>query len=81
MPTEANLRGGCAGWAELAGACEAWTAEVNGREHRAARRPPAEMLLEEQQRLHALAEAPYTAAFGETRKVTRSSTISFGGAA
>ena len=29
--------------------------------------------------LHALAEAPYTATFGETRKVSWSSTISFGG--
>ena len=37
------------------------------------------MLTEERHRLHALPEAPYTAALGETRKVSGSSTISFGG--
>ena len=37
------------------------------------------MLTEERHRLHALPEAPYTAALGETRKVSWSSTISFGG--
>ena len=37
------------------------------------------MLAEERHRLHALPEAPYTAALGETRKVSWSSTISFGG--
>ena len=42
------------------------------------RRPPVEMLTEERHRLHALPERPYTAALGETRKVSWSSTISFG---
>ena len=37
------------------------------------------MLAEEQARLHRLPDAAFTAAFGETRKVTWSSTISFGG--
>ena len=53
-------------------------AEINGRRHRVTRRPPVEMLAEEQHRLHALPEAPYTAVFGETRKVSWSSTVSFG---
>ena len=79
VPTDANLRGDCTSWAELVDACEAWMAEVNGREHRVTRRAPVEMLLEEQQRLHRLPEAPYTAVLGETRKVSWSSTISFGG--
>ena len=79
VPTDANLRDGYASWAELADACDAWIAEINGREHRATRPAPVEMLAEEQQRLHRLPEAPYTAALGETRKVTWSSTISFGG--
>ena len=79
VPTDANLRGGYASWAELAEACDAWMAgEINGREHRVTRRAPVEMLAEERHRLHALPEAPYTAVFGETRKVTWSSTISFG---
>ena len=78
VPTDANLRGDYASWAELAEACDAWMAEINAREHRVTRRAPAEMLTEEQQRLHRLPEAPYTAVFGETRKVTSSSTVSFG---
>ena len=78
VPTDANLRGDYAGWAELVEACEAFTAEVNGRVHRVTRRPPVEMLTEERHRLHALPERPYTAALGETRKVSWSSTISFG---
>lgn len=53
--------------------------EVNGREHRVTRRAPVEMLAEEQQRLHRLPERPYTTVFGETRKVSWSATISYGG--
>ena len=79
VPTDANLRGDYTSWAELVEACEAFTAEVNARVHRVTRRPPVEMLTEERHRLHALPEAPYTAALGETRKVSWSSTISFGG--
>ena len=79
VPTDANLRGGYGTWAELVEACEGWMAEINGREHRVTRRAPAEMLVEEQQRLHRLPEVPYTAVLGETRKVSWSSTISFGG--
>ena len=78
VPTDANLRGDYASWAELVDACEAWMAEVNGREHRVTRRAPVEMLVEEQQRLHRLPEAPYTAVFGETRRVSPSATVSFG---
>jgi hypothetical protein len=79
VPTDANLRDDYQSWAELVDACEAWMAEVNGRPHRATRRPPAEMLAEEQQRLHRLPDRPYTAVFGETRKVSWSATISYGG--
>lgn len=54
-------------------------AKVNGREHRITRRRPAEMLAEEQQRLHRIPDVAFTAVFGETRKVSWSSTISYGG--
>lgn len=54
-------------------------AEVNTRAHRVTRRPPAEMLADEAQRLHRLPERPYTAVLGQTRKVSWSSTISYGG--
>ena len=79
VPTDANPRGDYTSWAELVEACEAWMAEINGRQHRVTRRAPVEMLTEERHRLHALPERPYTAALGETRKVSWSSTISFGG--
>ena len=79
VPTEANLLDDYRSWAELVVACEGWMAEVNGRPHRITRRPPVEMLVEEQQRLHRLPERPYTAVFGETRRVSWSATISFGG--
>ena len=78
VPTDANLRGGYASWGELVDACEAWMAGINCREHRGTRRAPAEMLVEEQHRLHRLPEAPYTAVFGETRRVSPSATVSFG---
>ena len=70
VPTDTNFRDGYGSWSELVDACEAWMAEVNGREHRVTRRAPVEMLVEEQQRLHRLPEAPYTAVFGETRRVS-----------
>jgi hypothetical protein len=53
--------------------------KVNGREHRVTRRAPDVMLVEEQARLHRLPDAAFTAAFGETRKVSWTSTVSFGG--
>lgn len=79
VPTEVNLRDNYRSWVELVEACEAFMAKVNGREHRVTRRAPAVMLAEEQPRLHRLPDVAYTAAFGETRKVSWSSTISYGG--
>jgi transposase len=79
VPTDANLRDHYGSWAELVDACEHFMSEVNDRPHRATRRPPTEMLEEERARLHALPSVPYTAAFGETRRVTWSATISLGG--
>src|SRR5205823_3006053 len=79
VPTDANLLAGYASWAELVDACEAFMAEVNNRDHRVTRWAPVAMLLEEQHRLHRLPDLPYTAVFGETRKVSWSATISYGG--
>jgi transposase len=79
VPTEANLLDDYASWAELTAACSAFMDEVNGRAHRVTRRPPVEMLAEEQARLHRLPVTAFTAAFGETRKVSWSATVSFGG--
>lgn len=79
VPTDANLRDDYASFGELLDACETFMAEVNGRPHRATRRPPVEMLAEEQHRLHRLPDVAFTAVFGETRKVSWSATISYGG--
>lgn len=79
VPTDANLLANYPSWAELVSACDAFMAEVNMRPHRATRRAPAEMLVEERAHLHRLPDQPYTAAFGETRKVGWSATISYGG--
>lgn len=79
VPTDANLLDDYGSWTALVEACEAFMATVNGREHRVTRRVPDEMLAEELARLHRLPDRPYTAVLGETRKVSWSSTISFGG--
>lgn len=79
VPTDANLRDDYTSWAELVAACAQFTDEVNARLHRVTRRAPVEMLAEEQHRLHTLPEHAYTAAFGETRRVSFASTISYGG--
>ncbi len=69
VPTEANLLEEYASFAELEAACAAFCDQVNTRVHRITRRAPAEMLIEEQQRLHPLPAAPFTAAFGVMRTV------------
>ncbi len=79
VPTEANLRPQYSSWHELVAATEEFTASVNERVHRATRRTPDEMLAEEVLHLHRLPDVAYTAAFGETRHVSWSATISFGG--
>ena len=79
VPTEANLRPEYSSWNELVVACEEFIGEVNDRPHRATRRTPNEMLAEEAVHLHRLPEVAYTAVFGETRHVSWSATISFGG--
>jgi hypothetical protein len=78
VPTEANLLDEYASFAELEVACAGFTAEINARAHRITRRAPAEMLTEEQARLHPLPASPFTAAFGVTRTVgTDTPMISF----
>jgi hypothetical protein len=69
VPTDAQPARRLRSWAELVEACDAFMAEVNSRDHRVTRRPPDEMLVEEQAHLHRLPERPYTSVFGETRRV------------
>lgn len=79
VPTQANLRGDYASFAELQAACEQHCETVNHRVHRETGAVPADRLEHERQRLHPLPSQPYVAALGETRRVTRSSVISLGG--
>lgn len=79
VPTDANLRPAYTSFAGLEAACRDFCCEVNARPHRATRRPPAELLVAERAHLHAVPERPHTVAFGETRIVSRESTVSVGG--
>jgi hypothetical protein len=80
VPTEHNLRGEYADFAQLEAACVEFCERVNTREHRITRRAPAVMLAEERVLLHPLPQVPHTVCFGQTRKVSWQSTISVGGA-
>jgi len=79
VPTDANLLPAYGSWAELVAGCETVMGTVNGRLHTVTRRPPVVLLGEEQPRLHRLPDRPFTAAFGETRRVSWTSTVSWGG--
>ena len=79
VPTEANLLPEYVSWNHLVMACDEFMGEVNNRPHRVTRRAPTEMLGEEVLHLHRLPDVAYTAVFGETRHVSWSATISFGG--
>jgi transposase len=79
VPTDANLLDGYRSWSELVDACAMFTTDINARSHRVTRRAPLDMLTDEQSRLHRLPDNAFTAAFGETRSVSRTSTFSLGG--
>ena len=69
VPKDTNLLAEYASFAALEAACEVFCGQVNGRVHRVTRRVPADMLAEEQARLHPLPAVPHTVAFGVTRTV------------
>lgn len=79
VPTETNLLPAYRTFEDLRQACRDFMQTVNNRPHKEIKRAPSEMIVEERQKLHPVPEAPYAAAFGETRKVDKSdSTIRFG---
>jgi hypothetical protein len=80
VPTVYNLLDDYRSFAELEAACEALSYELNHRTHSVTRRVPAELLEVESAHLHSVPDAPFTAAFGESRRVGWSSTVSFRGA-
>jgi len=81
VPTDANLRSAYEDWGELVTGCGTFMDKVNSRPHRVTARPPVEALAEEQTRLHRLPVEAFAVVFGETRRVTSTSTINFGGVA
>jgi transposase len=80
VPTDTNLRAEYTSWSELETACEAFCRRVNGRVHAISRRVPAKALETEVELFHRIPTEPYTAAFGESRTVSWSQTVSFRGA-
>ncbi|MCB0911596.1 MAG: IS21 family transposase [Propionibacteriaceae bacterium] len=69
VPKDTNLREEYHSFADLEQACQEFCDLVNNRQHRVTRRPPVEMLAEEQPRLHPVAAEAFTVAFGTTRVV------------
>lgn len=80
VPTEYNLRDEYRSFADLEATCTETSERLNTRVHAVTRRVPAELLEVERHSLHAIADAPYSAAFGESRTVSWSATVSFRGA-
>ena len=78
VPTEANLLAAYRSFGDLAAACVAFCAQVNGRVHRETGRRPDDLLAIERSHLHVLPAEPYTAALGETRTVAPDQTIRLG---
>jgi transposase len=80
VPTEYNLLDEYSTFSELELACAEVQESFNNRLHSVTRRVPQEMLEEERKHLHPIPDVAYTAAFGESRSVGWSSTVSFRGA-
>jgi transposase len=80
VPTEYNLREDYGTFADVETACTGQMDLLNGRPHSVTRQVPAQMLDIERVDLHPVPDLAYTAAFGESRSVGWSSTVSFRGA-
>lgn len=80
VPTDYNLLEDYQSFAELETACRSVMDELNARPHAVTHRVPNELLATERAQLHAIPDAPFTAAFGESRTVGWSATVSFRGA-
>lgn len=80
VPTDYNLLDPYTCLGELEVACAEVAAALNARPHAVTRRAPAELLDIERVHLHPVPDSAYTAAFGESRSVGWSATVSFRGA-
>lgn len=80
LPSETNLCPAYDDWEQLEAACSHAQDRFNSRVHAVTRRVPFEALEAERPLLHRLPCEPYTAAFGESRGVSWSQTVHYGGA-
>jgi len=80
VPTEANLEDQYSCFSELEEACVASMERFNDRVHSVTRRRPSEMIAIEREHFHGIPNELYTVAFGESRSVSWSSTVTFRGA-
>ncbi|TFC16475.1 IS21 family transposase, partial [Cryobacterium glucosi] len=69
VPKDTNLRPEYDSFADVETACQEFMDLVNNREHRATRRKPAAMLVEEAPRLHRVPGTAHTISFGMSRSV------------
>lgn len=69
VPMDTNLLPEYASFQAVESACDAFMEEVNNREHRATKRKPSVMLMEELPRLHRVPDTAHTVAFGLSRMV------------
>lgn len=79
VPTSVNLREAYGTFGHLEAACRSFTEEINAKVHRETRRIPNDLLAQERTHLHVLPRAPFSVAFGETRRVCWDATISVDG--
>lgn len=77
VPTEANLAENYKSFADLEKACALATEHFNSRVHSITKKRPNDMLAIEREYLHAVPLEAYTIAFGESRSVSWSSTVTF----
>jgi hypothetical protein len=80
VPTDYNLKDDYRSFAELEAACGEVAAGFNARVHSVTKKAPNELVVVERETLHPIPDAPYTAAFGQSRSVSWAATVSFRGA-
>lgn len=80
VPKETDLHGDYRSFAELQEACATTMAHFNTRLHAVTKKTPTELLAQVVNALHSVPVEPYVGAFGTTRSVSWSSTISYLGA-
>lgn len=80
LPAAVNLGGAYRSFPELEAACQLAQDEWNDRPHALTRTKPAEALVSERRHLHRIPDHPHALALGETRRVAKDATITFGGA-